>query len=1211
MLGGGYLLCRSEIENIRQEKYADIATIARMKLGQIMQWRAECLSDAQRAANGPRVITLLTELAKKPDAAVLRTEVKGLLEVNRKGDLYADVILVSPDGKILLAARDDAAPVDPATRQTIAAALASRNPVLSDFFRLADGGIYIDAAAAVPDAGGRPLAVMLLRSNAKSRLYPLIQSWPTQSRSAETLLVRWQGEEIILLNELRHRSQTALSMREPLAMTALPAVQAVLGKQGMVQGKDYRGEEVLADLRPLPGLPWFLVTKVDTREVLTEAHYRVRTIAGMTGLLILLAAFVTAFVRRQQQAGFFRGLYQSERQKWEAQEEFRTVLYSIGDAVITTDVEGRVRQMNPVAETLTGWSHAEARGKPLEQVFRIINEETRAKVNNPVQRVLRDGVVVGLANHTLLLARDGAEHPIADSAAPIRNEGNVDITGVIMVFRDQTAERAAQRAQQESEQRFRALIENNYDAISLRAADGTVLYDSPAVFRITGYTPAERLGRNALAFVHPDDRRETEQKFAELMRQPGAVAVCQARFVHKDGSLRVIESVRTNLLHDPAVRAVVTNFRDITERQQMAEALQKSEQRFRALIENSQDAIILLAADGTILYDSPSLFRILGYAPEERLGRKAYDFVCPEDRRKLEQSFFELVPRTGAVDSYEARYLHKDGTPLAVEVVRTNLLHDPAVQAVVINFRDITKRRQAEKELRENEAKLSLALHASQMGVWELDIAGDRRMFDDQVCSLLGLDPARFTGSEAEFFAVVHPDDRDKIKQMRNTSIAQGVPYDADYRVVRPDGSIRYIRARGNLVRDEEGKPLKINGVIWDTTERWQGEKEQEKLQAQLVQAQKMESVGRLAGGVAHDFNNMLMVILGNAELCQDTVEPAHPGYTALEEIIKGANHAQSLTSQLLAFARKQPIAPHVLDLNATISNMLNLLRRLIGEDVMIIWQPDAALWPVTLDPSQIDQILTNLIINARDAIQGTGTITIETRNTTLDQPYCDLHAGATPGNYVLLTVSDTGCGMDRETLAHIFEPFFTTKAFGKGTGLGLSMVYGIVKQNNGFISVYSEPGQGTQFKIYWPYVLGENAHPAIGHAPAAAVGGDETILLVEDEEAVRAIARNFLSSLGYTVLAAEDPEKALRLAAEHPGEIQLLLTDVIMPGMNGRDLAQRLSEIRPSMKRLFISGFTADVLTQRGILADGLNFLGKPFTRDKLARKVREALTA
>ena len=762
-----------------------------------------------------------------------------------------------------------------------------------------------------------------------------------------------------------------------------------------------------------------------------------------------------------------------------------------------------------------------------------------------------------------------------------------------------------------NEQRYRALIEHSYSAFSLMAVDGTVLYDSPTVFAITGYSPGERLGRNAFEFVYPPDRQAAEQSFLELVPRTGAVASCQMRSLHKNGKPRLIESVRTNLLHDPAVRAVVTNFRDITERQQMAEALQKSEQRFRALIENSQDAIILLAADGTILYDSPSLFRILGYAPEERLGRKAYDFVCPEDRRKLEQSFFELVPRTGAVDSYEARYLHKDGTPLAVEVVRTNLLHDPAVQAVVINFRDITKRRQAEKELRENEAKLSLALHASQMGVWELDIAGDRRMFDDQVCSLLGLDPARFTGSEAEFFAVVHPDDRDKIKQMRNTSIAQGVPYDADYRVVRPDGSIRYIRARGNLVRDEEGKPLKINGVIWDTTERWQGEKEQEKLQAQLVQAQKMESVGRLAGGVAHDFNNMLMVILGNAELCQDTVEPAHPGYTALEEIIKGANHAQSLTSQLLAFARKQPIAPHVLDLNATISNMLNLLRRLIGEDVMIIWQPDAALWPVTLDPSQIDQILTNLIINARDAIQGTGTITIETRNTTLDQPYCDLHAGATPGNYVLLTVSDTGCGMDRETLAHIFEPFFTTKAFGKGTGLGLSMVYGIVKQNNGFISVYSEPGQGTQFKIYWPYVLGENAHPAIGHAPAAAVGGDETILLVEDEEAVRAIARNFLSSLGYTVLAAEDPEKALRLAAEHPGEIQLLLTDVIMPGMNGRDLAQRLSEIRPSMKRLFISGFTADVLTQRGILADGLNFLGKPFTRDKLARKVREALTA
>ncbi len=440
---------RREAANIRLGRYNDIAAIAELKAQGIAQWRKERLADVWRAANGPRVITLMTELVKTPDASDIRSELGRLLEVNRKGDLYAHVLLFAPDGALLLATGDEAEPVNAVARQTLTAAFASQQPTLSEFYLHSSGIVHLDAAAAVPDAEGRPLAVMLLRSNAEKHLFPLIQTWPIPSRSAETLLVKRQGEEIVFLNELRFRSKTALSLRFPLTQTDLPAVQAALGRRGVFQGKDYRGVEVLADLQPIPNLPWFMVAKVDVREILDEAYYRAKGITLLAILLILLTAAVIAFASRRQQADHFRRLYQYERHQREAQEIFRTTLYSIGDAVITTDTEGRVRQMNPVAEQLTGWLEAEAREKPLEEVFRIANEETRAAVDNPVQRVLQEGIVVGLSNHTILIARDGSERPITDSAAPIRLERG-DVIGVVLVFRDQTAERAAQNALQES-----------------------------------------------------------------------------------------------------------------------------------------------------------------------------------------------------------------------------------------------------------------------------------------------------------------------------------------------------------------------------------------------------------------------------------------------------------------------------------------------------------------------------------------------------------------------------------------------------------------------------------------------------------------------------------------------------------------------------------------------------------------------------------------
>lgn len=405
-----------------------------------------------------------------------------------------------------------------------------------------------------------------------------------------------------------------------------------------------------------------------------------------------------------------------------------------------------------------------------------------------------------------------------------------------------------------------------------------------------------------------------------------------------------------------------------------------------------------------------------------------------------------------------------------------------------------------------------------------------------------------------------------------------------------------------SVYRDADGEVRGFVTIGRDITES-------EMLQQQLLQAQKMESVGELAGGLAHDFNNMLGVILGNTELALEQVDKGQSIHAELLEIRKAARRSADLTQQLLAFARQQPIDPTILDLNAAVASMATMLQRLIGSNIELNWQPGSGIWPIRMDPSQIDQILANLCINTQDAIEDVGTVTIETSNKNISAADCAMQPGFKTGEYVLLTVTDDGRGMDQATLDRIYEPFFTTKEMGRGTGLGLAMVYGIVKQNDGFINVHSVMGQGTTFEIYLPRHTVEVAQPQLKNPAITATGGNETILVVEDEAAILKLTATMLRRLGYDVLTAATPRAAIHLVDSHRGEIHLLLTDVIMPGMNGHDLAERLSALLPNLRHLFMSGYTADVITKKGVLDENLYFVKKPFSQQDMAAKIRDAL--
>jgi PAS domain S-box-containing protein len=465
---------------------------------------------------------------------------------------------------------------------------------------------------------------------------------------------------------------------------------------------------------------------------------------------------------------------------------------------------------------------------------------------------------------------------------------------------------------------------------------------------------------------------------------------------------------------------------------------------------------------------------------------------------------------------------------------------------------------------------------------------------------VLGFDPERDVIGHS-VVDLVAPEDHERAKSAFAAILEGQALGPAQYAAIRNDGKRILLEANRDVLRDSLDQPSGMIYVLRDITHR-------AVIEGQLRQAQKMESLGRLAGGVAHDFNNHLQVILGYVEIAMQSIAPSQEVYKQLHEVLEAARRSADLNRQLLAFARRQDVVLRVLDLNEEISKTLKMLQRLIGEDIRLVWKPEPNLWPIKADPAQVVQILANLSANARDAISGVGTLIITTSNQVLNDLWCKTHEECIPGEYALLSVSDSGKGIGPEILQHIYEPFFTTKPVGEGTGLGLATVYGIVKQNHGSIDVHSELGHGTMFNIYLPRTTHQT-----GDMPAEPTmkirGGNESVLVVEDDQAIANLARGILAQFGYVVLVARTPHEALRIAELNKNPIQLLLTDVVMPEMNGKELVEMLSLIRPGIRTLFMSGYTADAISQRGVIQEGIHFIQKPFSVRSLAAKVREVL--
>ncbi len=958
----GYMQYRSESERVFALWSQDLKAVGTLKAGQVAAWRSVRLADVVRFVRDP---TLVRAIENSDDS-----DLPLMLKLNCKGGLYHNALLVSAACDIIRAAQEPAPPLSTTSRQAVGSAVATGQATLSDFYQSADGGLYIDCAAPIMTGTGRLAAVLVLQTAASMHIQPLMDSWPGTSTTAETLLVRKEdGGSVVFLNKLRGKPGDVPNLRLPLTQAHSPAVQTLGGHQGVIQNSDYRGKPVLAAVHMVPDSDWFIVTKIDKTEILAHLRKNTLVISGFVLMGIIVVAIAYALEKRARQADLYRSLFDNEQAQRLFNEKFRAILYSIGDAVITTDSRGHVNQMNPVAEKLTGWTEKDAAGMLLDDVFRIVNESTKEPVGNPVYRVLQEGKVVGLANHTLLIARNGAEYPIADSGAPIRDKTG-EITGVVLVFRDQSTERAAQKALLDSEQRLSTFF-NNLPGMAYRCRYDTYW---------------------------------------------------------------------------------------------------------------------------TMLFLSQGCKELTGYAPDDLI-----------ENRKL--SYFDLI----------------------------------------------------------------------------------------------------------------HPDDRQAVWDSIDSMIKRHLPFTLEYRIITAEGTEKWVLERGCAVFDKASKSvIALEGIIQDINDRKLAAAEQIRLQEELHQVQKLEAIRRLAGGIAHDFNNMLAIILGNAEILQESIGESSDNHTPVSEIVKAGKHAGKIVKQLLGCASKQAVTPRDTDLNKTTEELLDTLRHAIGEQIELEWSPGDNLWHIWIDPAQIDQMLFNLVINARDAIHGKGKVVISTSNIKHPLDAEGRTVGRTLADYVLITVSDNGCGMDQATQSQIFDPFFSTKPDDIRSGLGLPTVYGIVKQNKGHIVVESHVGKGSVFKIYLPRQLGPaKTLPETAAAAASAPGtdgrprSDTTILLVEDEPAVLTLTKILLQKAGYNVLDANHPHKALTIAREHKGKIHLLLTDVVMPGMSGLELSEVIGKTRPGIRKLFMSAYTADIIAKHGFLDENTIFMEKPFTREVLERKVSEALSA
>ncbi len=1387
---------------VREKAYSEktaghtLSAIADLKISQIVNWRKERLGNASVISVNPFNNSRIRDFLENPSPEDTGNDIRAWMETLQKSYDYYSVVLIDTHGRIRLSLRDDKSDTESHVRKEVFEVIQAKKPVFSDFHRSEDTGV-IHLGLFVPllsHQNSGVVGVLLFRIDPNLFLYPLIQSCPTPSPSAETFLVRRNSHEVVFLNELRHRKNTALSLRLPITDEELPAAKAVLGFEGIVEGTDYRGIPVLADVRRIPDSNWAMVAKVDKEEIFAPLFARIRIIWTAGTALILLIGVFFLFQWKKREAEFYLHEIQ-ERERAEdslknSEEKFRSYIDNSPDGVFVADENGRYLEVNRSASTITGYSASELLAMSISDLQPPDSLETAF---NHFQTMQKTGYASGELE---FIHKNSTRRWWSVDAVRLTE------TRFLGFVKDITERKQAEESLRESQKHaaFLAdLLERSSQPFSIAYPDGRFGICNIAYSQMLGYSKEEFMSLNWLKDLTPPEWIPIGHKKLDELHSTGQPVRYEKEYFHKNGS-RVPVELLVHLVRDESGEPLhyYSFITDITERKRAEEVLQirlslreyadshtmdellqymlnqaerlsGSQIGFFHFFDEDRKELTLQAWSTNTIKNMCTAEGKGAHYPVEQAGVWA---DCVHQRKPVIHNDYATLPNRKGMPQGHAPVIRE----LTLPVIRNDRVMaiigmgnkaeeyteaDIDVVSELVNIAwDIISRKLAEErisyfsrifedslneiyifdadtlnfvhvnqgallnigysmdELRNmtpldiepavtletfTEILAPLCSGREKKVVFEtehqrkdgslypveihlqlnnseshklftaiiLDIT-ERKMISDFQSFLVQYDYlragedffrvlARYMGETlgADFVCIDTLEDENLSAKtlavwfngkfednlsyaLKDTpcgdvvgkticSFPEGVQH-----LFPKDDVLQQMNAEGYMgttLRDFKGESIGLIALIWrkplssmspplaeqilkmasvraaGELERRQIEEECRKMEDQLRQAQKMEAVGQLAGGVAHDFNNLLYVITGYADMMLEDMPPNSVLHNNMKEILQAAQRATTLVRQLLLFSRREAMLMKVLNLNDLISELIKMLRRVIGEHVTLEFLPGNDLVESYADPGQIEQVLMNLCVNARDAMPGGGRIVIETQNISLDADDCRHNTWAKQGDYVLLTVSDTGSGIPQDIQNHIFEPFFTTKGVGKGTGLGLAAVYGIIRSHQGIIRLHSEPGQGAVFEIYLPTAQGRSSDAAdMEESEKRLTGGNETILIAEDEESVRNMIAHILKKVGYRVLTAKDGDEAISLFETHSSEIDLAILDVIMPKIGGQKVYERIRS-SSDMPVIFSSGYSRGALNFQVFPNEQFDILQKPVSPTALLRKIREVL--
>jgi len=1435
VMGLGYYYFITQRNNIKSEKHADLSAIAELKVGQITQWREERLGDAKVIYENLLFARQVELFLKNPSQGETREELFTWLQSINNHYSYSDVFLMDSNGVLRLSVRAQSTSMGRHTQEQVRNVVESREILFSDLY-MPESSSNISMDLLVPiqvsdKKTNKVIGVILLRIDPAKLLFPLVHSWPMPSQTSETLLIERQGDSIIYLNELRHMKNTALTFRLPIANEQLPASMAVRGREGTVEGTDYRGIPVLAGIKKIPDSPWFMVAKVDQEEI----YAPLRVQAFLIGLTVVLLIFslVTAFGFwwRHQRALYYRKQYESEIEHQAIVRHFDYLIKYANDIIILADDHFNIREVNNRALEMYGYTREELlhlnvenlltpeikkdfrerittldehQGSRYETVHQrkegttfpvevslrlieiegekfyqaIIHDITERKRTEEMLRTVEfsmnqasDAILwinrdagflyvneqacrsLGYTREELLHLRlwdidpvyqrtqweaDWKEH-IGDAGVSShrietmnrRKDGSVfpvDVSWKHILFgkiemhvvsvRDITERKRAEEELRESEKRYRSLIEVSPDTVAVHA-NGRIVYVNPAAVKLfKGHDESELIGKPVIDVVHPGYQDLVRKRIVGATEYGKAQPLVEEKFLCLDGTLVDVEVVSVPITFK-GMSAVLVIARNITDRKQTEEALAQSETKYRSLIETTDTGFVILDGSGKVIDANKEYVRLAGYDSLQQIrGRNITEWTADHDHARNAKAVAKCIEQ-GFVRNLEIEYVDEKGSFTPVEINATVVKTADTI-AIVSLCRDITERRRSDGVLRNTQEMLRIILDTIPTRVfWKdrsLNFLGSNIAFAhdaglNSTDDLIGKNDFEMTwAQQAEFYRA---DDRNVIE----TGIPK-VNYEEPQ--TSPDGSTIWLRTSKIPLLDEKGKVYGVLGTYEEITERKRAEEalmqsnsfnemllqtmpfgmdivdehgnilfindfmkkllgsealgqccwtmykdnkkqcldcplhkgiefgnadiiestgvlggmtfqishvglmynrkkamleifqdvtEQKKLQQELLQVQKMESIGTLAGGVAHDFNNILAIILAYTSAMERSKIDKKKILEYCRTITQAVKRGAALVRQILTFARKTDVVLTPMSLTDVIHEIISMLKQTFPKVISFKEIIEKDLPFITADRTQIHQAVLNLCVNARDAMPNGGLITIKAEKHMRDRVQKRVPAAARD-SYICVSITDTGEGMTEATRRRIFDPFFTTKEEGKGTGLGLAVVYGVIQSHNAFIDVESAVGRGTTFWLYFPIPLLNEQMVDIPLATESfTIGGTETILLVEDEEALRDMVRLILKSKGYKVITAQDGSEAIKQYTMHKDEIDIVLTDMGLPDMTGLDAYKKMKKIKSKVKAVFASGFFEPDIKSSIMKAGAKGFVQKPYSQDEILLILRKVL--